>query len=131
MAHLVGGRGNEDWDGTLHPLHSWPCCLFQIHNLTVRDYFGDNRLNVITGFKPEEDNQTFNSTTELLIQMHGGLWSICYDLTGNSFTVTWAFRWFKSPYFWDRIKQSKLLYIVNIDVNDYNGGLTWCKHQFY
>ena len=58
----------------------------------MKDYFGDNRLNVITGFKPGtlelEANETFNSTTELLIQMHGGLWSICYDLTGKYYELS-------------------------------------------
>jgi hypothetical protein len=56
--------------------------MTQINNLTIKDYFGDNRLNVVTGFQPD-GNETLNSTTQLLVQMHAGLWSICYDLTGK------------------------------------------------
>jgi len=57
--------------------------------LTIKDYFGDNRLNVVTGFQPD-GNETLNSTTQLLVQMHAGLWSICYDLTGKFWEINFC-----------------------------------------
>ena len=43
---------------------------------TIRDYFSDGRAYVITS----QDN---TANPLLLLQLYGGLWHVCYDLTGN------------------------------------------------
>jgi len=55
------------------------------HNLTIRDYFGDKRVYVVSGGQNKQINE--NGSLEILLQMHGGLWWVCYDLTGIKFKL--------------------------------------------
>jgi len=50
------------------------------YNLTLKDYFGDQRIYVVSGINKIVGT---NVSQEVVLQMHGGLWWVCYDLTGN------------------------------------------------